>query len=432
MHSLHAWLPTGQTLDDDAFAMRHRLVTRVLWAHIPLLALLGVGRGFGFVHTLADLVPAIAFAALGTFSSSRLARTMAAAAGILSCSGVLIHLTGGLIEAHLHVYVGLVLVAVYVDWRPYAAAIVAVLVHHIGVGLIAPETVFAHQAGQNKPFLWALIHTAFAVVESLFLAVLWRLSTSEHDRMAILIATAEETGDHRAQLEAARAKDERRHAEQVESQLRVQSRVRSEIERESVELDQVTTQLNDSMRVVSHGIEELAASVSEIATSSRQAATVASAASREAEVSKTTVASLAEVSRQIGGLVATIGGVAAQTNLLALNASIEAARAGEAGRGFAVVANEVKELAGQASDVANQVGLLVGSIQERTGDVVTHLEQITGVIEDIDRLQQSIAAATDQQADSTRTIAGNAAVAAQGADRIAGAVSRLTHITRAE
>lgn len=44
--------------------------------------------------------------------------------------------------------------------------------------------------------------------------------------------------------------------------------------------------------------------------------------------------------------------IAGQTRLLALNATIEAARSGEAGRGFAVVAQEVKALAGQASDNA--------------------------------------------------------------------------------
>ena len=59
--------------------------------------------------------------------------------------------------------VALVLVALYVDWRPYAAAVVAVLVHHIGVGLVAPDTVFSHSAGQNHPLVWALIHAGFVV-----------------------------------------------------------------------------------------------------------------------------------------------------------------------------------------------------------------------------------------------------------------------------
>ncbi len=87
------------------------------------------------------------------------------------------------------------------------------------------------------------------------------------------------------------------------------------------------------------------------------------------------VESLRDRAVSVSNLVNSVREIAEQTNLLALNAAIEAARAGESGRGFSVVADEVRSLAGRASQATSEIDEVIESIVAETKTAADQIGQ---------------------------------------------------------
>ena len=108
------------------------------------------------------------------------------------------------------------------------------------------------------------------------------------------------------------------------------------------------------------------------------------------------MAALKDATSVVDDFVGVISEIATQTNLLALNAAIEAARAGSAGRGFAVVAQEVRTLAEQSAQAANEVTENVKRIRTRISSASISVQSGATRLRDVETVAAGVSAALSQ------------------------------------
>lgn len=128
-------------------------------------------------------------------------------------------------------------------------------------------------------------------------------------------------------------------------------------------------------------------------------------------------------SKQIVNIVTSIEDIATQTNLLALNAAIEAARAGEAGKGFAVVAEQVKVLAAQSAQAAqNTVGLI--------GDSVKAVENGTNIVNNTAKTLNGVVSTVEEAAETMQGISIDSREQAAFMSQVEEGVSNIANVVQ--
>lgn len=187
-------------------------------------------------------------------------------------------------------------------------------------------------------------------------------------------------------------------------------------------------QASVNVNMVASAAEEMNATITEIARNSSKAKEITGEAVNQAQRASQRVNELGRAADQINKVTETITEISEQTNLLALNATIEAARAGEAGKGFAVVANEIKALAKQTAEATLDIKTKIQGIQDATGVTVKEINEITAVIDDVDKIVATIAAAVEEQSATTKEIADNVHQASQGITEVNENVSQSSTV----
>ncbi len=151
------------------------------------------------------------------------------AVGQMLMSGLLIHLTGGRIETHFHVFGSLAILAFYRDWRVLLSATVVVFVDHLLRGIFWPQSVY----GVLQASVWrSFEHAGWVLFEVVFLIIAIRKSRSE----MLLVA------ERQAKLEEMKETIERTVAERT-----------VELTRENAERRKSESQLAHSQKIARLG-----------------------------------------------------------------------------------------------------------------------------------------------------------------------------------
>ena len=177
---MRAYLPQGGMLPAHLLERRHRTIVAVLAAHVPALLAFGLARGYPLWHVLVDIAPVVMLTGLAMLPRTPLRlRIVAACLGLVTCSAMLVHLWGGVIEAHFHFFVMIGLLTLYQDWLPFLVAIGYVVVHHGVFGVLEAHSVYSNPEAVQHPWRWALIHGGFVLAASLTHIASWRTNEQQ-------------------------------------------------------------------------------------------------------------------------------------------------------------------------------------------------------------------------------------------------------------
>jgi signal transduction histidine kinase len=137
-------------------------------------------------------------AGLALFRAGEASTRYTIAVAQMLMGALLIHLTGGRIETHFHVFGSLAFLAMYRDWRVLVPATVVVSLDHLLRGVFWPQSVYGVLLASQ--WRW-LEHAAWVVFEDVFLLVACQRSVADMKETAVRRAALEHEVRTRQQAE---------------------------------------------------------------------------------------------------------------------------------------------------------------------------------------------------------------------------------------
>lgn len=159
-------------------------------------------------------------------------------------------------------------------------------------------------------------------------------------------------------------------------------------------ISEISATLNETSSMMKMNDENTIKAAEYFKSASKEISEITSEVSELVE----SISDVKKSSNEMTMLVNTITAIAKQTKILSINAEVEAARVGESGKGFAVVAQEVGLLAYKVETAAQNSERAIEENVNVTHRAVSNIEQITGVIESINKKINNLSLIVDELA----------------------------------
>jgi methyl-accepting chemotaxis protein len=416
-------------MSHESWLARHRILTGFLWGSVPVLLLVGLLGPMGTDEALLlPCVPALLAVAARNARSTR-AQSELTSLGLVGGSFIALELSGGQVHTHLFILAAVALVSLYQLWTPLLYTVGAVVLHHLVVGLLAPERVFNTSMGHSEMApstasvaFMVLVHASAVVLEVVAILMYWHFAEAS-ERESQQVRDQVEAQRREADLAQAGAAEREVAAERARAEEHAQARER--LSRDARRIRERAEETVGAIAALDNQAATLRRSVQEIAARAHQAAGTASSGQQTADSTAEEVRQLERTMGEIADVNRLIAQLADQTNLLSLNATIEAARAGEMGKGFAVVAQEVKTLAVETAASAEKVRAVIDGLVARTGRLAHSCSTTSTLVGEIHTAQADIATSVEQQASALAEVTRQSSTATEAASAITAALDEI-------
>jgi two-component system sensor histidine kinase/response regulator len=194
---------------------------------------------------------ALPAAALGIWRPGLASTRHCIAVAQMLASALLIHLTGGRIETHFHVFGSLAFLAFYRDWRVLVTASVVVAADHFLRDLYWPRSVFG--SAQVSSWRW-VEHAGWVVFEDIFLIYTCYRSRQLITEYGIQRAEAEIIGEHIEETVIARTRDLAETNTRLEANIEERLRVEQELKVAKEAADAASQAKSEFLANMSHEI----------------------------------------------------------------------------------------------------------------------------------------------------------------------------------